>query len=197
MRNKKTLLVGAIIVALIAGGYFIYSALNQSDKPEYSLQKASEGNKKATTQVDTEESKPETAIDEARSTLESKTKASEKEQEAVSQALQAGLDVLSKSEIGSEVKNDYNSHLQNTSQDLLQITVLMFKAGYKFKDGSLEVYKSDNDNVSQFVFVMSKDGEEDISFAGNYVQGTKQIEIANQHGTPTGLESPDNGPQSE
>lgn len=195
MKNKKSLLIIGIVVALFVGGYYIYSALNQPKEEKITLQKASK--KKVVKETITKSTKPKEAVEEARSTLENRTKANEQEYQDVSKALTAGLDVLSKTKIGEDVKNDYNSHLQNSSQDLLKITVLMFNAGYKFKDGSLEVYKSDSDTVNQFVFSMSKDGQKDISFAGNYVQGTQQIEIANQHGNPPDLASPSNSPQSK
>lgn len=185
MRNRKIPVIIAIVSLLVIGGYFIYKTVNKPDIPSYSLQKSS--GRKIKKKTTASSSKPKKAIDEARSTLENQEQATTQETQDVATALQAGLKVLSKAKGGTEVKNDYNSHLQNTSQELLKITVLMFKAGYKYKEGSLEVYKSDSDNVNQFVFAMSKDGVEDISFAGNYVQGTQQIEIANQHGTAVGL----------
>lgn len=194
MEKKTKIILGLLLSLLIVGGGIMYfNSQNKETTPQYQLEKSKSSQKVVKKK---NKSKKQTAIEEGKATLETQTPASEEQTALVRESLTKAMEVLGKTNIGEEVKNDYNSHLQNTNQDMMSVVVLMLKAGYKYDESSLEVYKSNSDNVSQFVFEMKKDGADPISFAGNYVQGTTQIEIANQHGTPVGLQSPDNSPQS-
>lgn len=194
--TKKKVLVLALIACLVVGGGAYILTRPKENTVNYSLEKAISTTSKSKKDTEMSSSNSKTSREEALATLETKTKVSDSEKSEVSNALDEGFEVLNTTEIGSDVKNDYSSHLGNSTQEMLKITVLALKAGYIYDNNSLEVYKSDNSGVVQFVFEMKKDGAENISFAGNYVQSTRQIEIANQHGTIAGVASPDGGSQS-
>lgn len=195
MTKKKVLVLALIACLLVGGGAYILTRPKENTV-NYSLEKANSTTSKSKKDTETSSSNSKTSREEALDTLETQTKVSDSEKSEVSDALDEGFEVLNTTEIGSDVKNDYSSHLGNSTQEMLKITVLALKAGYIYDNNSLEVYKSDNSGVVQFVFEMKKDGAENISFAGNYVQSTRQIEIANQHGTIAGVASPDGGSQS-
>lgn len=194
--TKKKVVVLALIACLLVGGGAYILTIPKENSINYSLEKANSTTSKSKKDTETSSSNSKTSREEALDTLETQTKVSDSEKSEVSDALDEGFKVLNTTEIGSDVKNDYSSHLGNSTQEMLKITVLALKAGYIYDNNSLEVYKSDNSGVVQFVFEMKKDGEENISFAGNYVQSTRQIEIANQHGRIAGVASPDGGSQS-
>lgn len=195
MTKKKVLVLALIACLLVGGGVYILTRPKENTV-NYSLEKAISTTSKSKKDTEMSSSDSKTSREEALDTLETQTKVSDSEKSEVSDALDEGFEVLNTTEIGSDVKNDYSSHLGNSTQEMLKITVLALKAGYIYDNNSLEVYKSDNSGVVQFVFEMKKDGAENISFAGNYVQSTRQIEIANQHGTIAGVASPDGGSQS-
>lgn len=195
MAKKKVVVLALIACLLVGGGAYILT-IPKENSINYSLEKANSTTSKSKKDTETSSSNSKTSREEALDTLETQTKVSDSEKSEVSDALDEGFKVLNTTEIGSDVKNDYSSHLGNSTQEMLKITVLALKAGYIYDNNSLEVYKSDNSGVVQFVFEMKKDGEENISFAGNYVQSTRQIEIANQHGRIAGVASPDGGSQS-
>lgn len=194
--TKKKVVVLALIACLLVGGGAYILTIPKENSINYSLEKANSTTSKSKKDTETSPSNSKTSREEALDTLETQTKVSDSEKSEVSDALDEGFKILNTTEIGSDVKNDYSSHLGNSTQEMLKITVLALKAGYIYDNNSLEVYKSDNSGVVQFVFEMKKDGAENISFAGNYVQSTRQIEIANQHGTIAGVASPDGGSQS-
>lgn len=194
--TKKKVVVLALIACLLVGGGAYILTIPKENSINYSLEKANSTTSKSKKDTETSSSNSKTSREEALDTLETQTKVSDSEKSEVSDALDEGFKVLNTTEIGSDIKNDYSSHLGNSTQEMLKITVLALKAGYIYDNNSLEVYKSDNSGVVQFVFEMKKDGEENISFAGNYVQSTRQIEIANQHGRIAGVASPDGGSQS-
>lgn len=194
--TKKKVVVLALIACLLVGGGAYILTIPKENSINYSLEKANSTTSKSKKDTETSSSNSKTSREEALDTLETQTKVSDSEKSEVSDALDEGFKVLNTTEIGSDIKNDYSSHLGNSTQEMLKITVLALKAGYIYDNNSLEVYRSDNSGVVQFVFEMKKDGEENISFAGNYVQSTRQIEIANQHGSIAGVASPDGGSQS-
>ena len=194
MKKGKIITIVVIILALVCGGTYYYINQNNVSNPQVELEKST-GTKVKKTKKKVQ--KKQNAISESKNTLETQILASDEQKNLVKGAMSKAIETLNKSKIAEPVKNDYNSHLQNTNQDMLSVIVLMINAGYKYDESTLEVYESDSDNVSQFVFEMKKDGVAPIAFACNYVQGTEQIEIANQHGQPVGLESPDNSPQSK
>lgn len=192
--TKRGKIIGLVTLLLLVNvGLYLYLNHNRDTQPKIELEQSKgvkvKEKKKAPKQK-------QSAISESKNTLETQTLASEEQKNLVKEAMSKAIETLNNSKVAEPVKNDYASHLQNTNQGMLSVIVLMIKAGYKYDESTLEVYKSNSENVSQFVFEMKKDGVEPIAFACNYVQGTTQIEIANQHGEPVGLQSPDNSKQS-
>lgn len=129
------------------------------------------------------------AIDEAKGSLEKVDKqvVSKQALSAVSESVKLGLDALKAVDDQSKVQLTYENRLSITNPARAQTLVTMFLAGYTYDAQTLEVYKSNETNVYQFVFSLKKAGAEDISFSGNYVKGTKQIEVVNMYGIPAGV----------
>ena len=86
----------------------------------------------------------------------------------------------------SSLEMTYSNHLSITNSADAETIAMMIRAGYQYDETSVEVYKSDSSNVYQFLALLKKD-EEVLSFTGNYVVGTQQIELAGLKGEPTGI----------
>lgn len=200
LMNKKKIvavLIATLLPSLGVGWYYISQTQHKSQSVKLEQAK---GEKKASYKE--KEAKVEeklTAIEESRKTLETDKKVSNGDQiDSLKKSLLSAFNYLSSVDSYEKIENkDSYNHLQISSKTMLSTLYRMMKAGYSYDETTVEVYESDSDNVIQFVFEMKKEGEEPISFAGNYVIGTEQIEIANMHGNPTGLASPTDGPQSQ
>ena len=195
-KSKKIIAVGAAIILFIGGSWY-FLGQRQHESQDVKLEKAKGKETESDSEKQTKVEEKLTAIEESRKTLETDKKVSDGGQiESLKNALRSGFNYLSSVDSSERIDNgDSYNHLQISSKTMLDTLYRMIKAGYTYDESTVEVYKSDNDNVLQFVYEMKKDGEEAISFAGNYVIGTEQVEVANMHGSPTGLASPTSGPQ--
>ncbi|WP_242258274.1 hypothetical protein [Streptococcus thoraltensis] len=72
-----------------------------------------------------------------------------------------------------------------TELEMLNELASMLMTGYQYDSDSLEVFESHADNVYQMVFTVSKTETDRLSFAGNYVPATHQIELTSMKGTLT------------
>jgi hypothetical protein len=195
-KSKKIIAVGAAIILFIGGSWY-FLGQRQHESQDVKLEKAKGKETESDSEKQAKVEEKLTAIEESRKTLETDKKVSDGGQiESLKNALRSGFNYLSSVDSSERIDNgDSYNHLQISSKTMLDTLYRMIKAGYTYDESTVEVYKSDSDNVLQFVYEMKKDGEEAISFAGNYVIGTEQVEVANMHGSPTGLASPTSGPQ--
>ena len=53
---------------------------------------------------------------------------------------------------------------------------------YSYQSSKLEVTRSDNDDVVQFLIVLTKDGEDNCYFVGNFNTTVHQIQLKNYVG---------------
>ena len=90
-----------------------------------------------------------------------------------------------------QTTNDYDNELSDSvaitinENGMVGLSASMLMTGYQYDNDSLEVFKSHADNVYQIVFTVSKSETDRLSFAGNYVPATHQIELTSMKGTPT------------
>ena len=74
------------------------------------------------------------------------------------------------------------SPYQITERGILTSLSNALVGGYTFDEDSLSIYNSDSKNVKQFTFNMVSEGTY-VSFTGNYVTGTGQIQLATMQGS--------------
>lgn len=107
----------------------------------------------------------------------------------VKKALDAAINYIKSNDIkmltGKE-KGYYN--LAITTPENVRSVKSMMMSGYVYQPDSLKVYYSNSKDVYQFMISLKKDSDSSIiTYAGNYVANTDQIEIRNFYGTPTGM----------
>lgn len=84
-----------------------------------------------------------------------------------------------------KLEGTYENRLSLTNLEMLNELASMLMTGYHYDSDSLEVFQSKADNVYQMVFTVSKSETDRLSFVGNYVPATHQIELTSMKGTPT------------
>lgn len=183
---KEKVLVGFCLLAVIGGGGLWYLNQPKAENNTIKLTEAKGIDKKRldeTTEETTEQTM--TPIEQARETLESDVRKTGDSAEKPKTAIIEALKYISDNKSSDFIRGSYSAHLQLTSDDMIRFITTQFLAGYELKEDSIEIYDSNADNVAQFVFEIETDSGETLAFAGNYVTGTTQLEIANFHGEPS------------
>ena len=185
MKKKVIVILFLLLIGLAA--FSVYSC-HHKERIRSPIVKQNSGSKKMSLPQSSSLPISKEAQAEAKETLEQATSPlGETEKNLVKPSLELAFVELAKINDQSMVQVTYDNHLSITSLAMAQTMVTLLQAGYQLDIASLEVYQSYNDNVYQFIVNLVKEGASDLSLAGNYVLGTQQIEIANVHGTPTGV----------
>ncbi|MEY8462192.1 hypothetical protein [Streptococcus merionis] len=126
-------------------------------------------------------------VKQAQSTLEKPEELLEGQAvENVRDSIQVAIDYLSEFKDLVGIEPTYYNRLSITDDEMLQTLATMVIVGYQWDKDRLMVYGSQSENVHQFVFSMSHPERRTISFVGNYVIGTQQLEIVSMKGNPIG-----------
>ena len=75
-------------------------------------------------------------------------------------------------------KNNEDGGLSLTGYSMLSNFKLALQHGYEIDYDSVSAYKSDTDGVIQYTFKMKNKDNKVIAFSGNYLNSTKQMELA-------------------
>lgn len=75
-------------------------------------------------------------------------------------------------------KNNEEGGLSLTGYSMLSNFKNALRAGYEIDYDSVSAYKSDTDGVIQYTFKMKNKDNKIIAFSGNYLNSTKQMELA-------------------
>lgn len=75
-------------------------------------------------------------------------------------------------------KNNEEGGLSLTGYSMLSNFKLALQHGYEIDYDSVSAYKSDTDGVIQYTFKMKNKDNKVIAFSGNYLNSTKQMELA-------------------
>ncbi|MGT2930175.1 hypothetical protein ACVR1G_08120 [Streptococcus dentasini] len=101
-------------------------------------------------------------------------KASAEDSQKCQAAIKDALNYLSSVEGLSKVEPSTDHHLGMTSGvNLTQLAMVVKANGYHFE--TVEVSKSDNKDVVQFIVTLTKSGEDNVYFAGNYNIAADQL----------------------
>lgn len=127
-------------------------------------------------------------VEQSKKTLEkSDSPVSETEYDQTKSDVEKAIAYINSVEIEDfgKLEGSYDNRLSLTSLEMLNELASMLMTGYQYDNDSLEVFKSHADNVYQIVLTVSKSETDRLSFAGNYVPATHQIELTSMKGTPT------------
>lgn len=196
---KRLLIAIALFIGMIVGAVIIVLAINkQNTKKEFrdvASQKTSvsKNNGKSTSYKNL---KDYPTKEEVSATLETSTKIDNDDKTKLVDYLKSGVELLSKTEFPSQIKREQMPYLNLTTNEQLYQIYADARRGYKIDN--LDMYKSKNDNVYQFVLSLKISDEakaeyerfndkmatqeEFVYYTGNYSKNIEQIELVQMHG---------------
>lgn len=178
--KKRWFLLGAVLLL----GLFIFRMCFHPKETSKTSHDEETTEQTSFYQTDDNEQSSSSVVRQAREALEqSQNSATDTSTKEVKEVLNQVMDYL---KTASSLEMTYSNHLSITNSADAETIAMMIRAGYQYDETSVEVYKSDSSNVYQFLALFKKD-EEVLSFTGNYVVGTQQVELAGLQGEPTGI----------
>ena len=198
-RQKRLLLltysvIGLLFIGILAFFAFtLYSSHETSTTPS-SSSSSSKTTHRSSTSVSSSSTSSSSSeaeeVTEAKNTLERQYSVlSDDETKDVKSSLSTAMEYLDSIKDDSSSMNlTIDNYLSITDKTSAQTILTMLHASYVFDADSVQVFKSNSEGVYQFVFEMKKASDNtEIAVTGNYVVNTKQIELVNVFGVPTGI----------
>ncbi|HEO8394878.1 TPA: hypothetical protein VBX43_000927 [Streptococcus agalactiae] len=176
----KENMIYVIVVGLLLlfSGLSVYNNItsHKQQKPKTEQTKSSETENSSTAEPETADEKNYRT---AKLTLEHPySESSQEEKEQVLKAFDEAVSAIKKSEQLSKVSGTLENHLSMSQDGMVQtfaMAILVNK--YEYKSSNLEVMPSENNDVVQFLIVLTKDGEENCYFVGNFNTTVNQIQL--------------------
>ena len=165
---------------MILAGIGIVSSFrpSQQTKIEETTQVSSSG----TTQNEPS-SKEETADEKNYRTAKLKlerpyTESTEEDKKVVLKAFEEAVEDIKKTNVLSKVQGTIENHLSMTPNAMVQTFAMAILTNqYDFQPKQLEVMPTESEDVIQFLVVLTKDGEENSYFIGNFNTTVQQIQL--------------------
>ncbi|HEM2697251.1 TPA: hypothetical protein U0555_000739 [Streptococcus suis] len=178
------------VYVIIVGLMLIFSGVAASKNFTSSkLQEEPRSEQTSPSEAETEsEPVPETADEKnyrtARLKLEHPyTESSEEEKEQVAQAFEEAIQMIGQASHLTEVKGTIENHLSMSQDAMVQtLTMALLVNEYSYQASRLEVTKSESEDVVQFLIVLTKAGEDNCYFVGNFNTTVNQIQLKNYVG---------------
>ena len=177
-------IIGAVIVAIIGGSLLIRG--NQPKKDTKPKTEHVEKSSKASHPKETSSSSSSSVTsngenaETAKASLE-RPEAPATDEETSTIAGKIG-EAVEKIKTTPGLKNDQASGLFLTNNTMLTTLQTMIGNGYQFDQSSVKAFKSDNDNVLQFLATFKKEGQSDITLTGNWSPELQQLGFVQMHG---------------
>ena len=189
-RKKKRLMIaltclGVLLLAAILITAFLNRQAKKKEKePEISQTTSSSESSIRPSYSQSELTPNEKNYQQARATLERpESLVLEDKKAKVAEALRLAVEDIKKHPKTADVPGTIDNHLSLTSKPMiLTFAMAINLAGYSFDESKTEVSKSYSDDVLQFICVLTKDGQENSYFVGNYNDYSGQLQIASYHG---------------
>ncbi|WP_074656730.1 hypothetical protein [Streptococcus gallolyticus] len=106
------------------------------------------------------------------------TEADETSQMAVKEAFNAAIAAIQEAQQVPNVTGTYENHLMMTSDAMAQTFAMALLINqYAYQESQLEVTTADNDDVVQFLVVLTKENEDNCYFIGNFNTTVNQIQL--------------------
>ena len=176
--KENMIFVIAVSLLLLFSGVAIYKNYtnNKIDTPQTKQTKSSESGSSQTVE-------PET-IDErnyrtAKLKLEHPyTEGSEEQKKKVAKSFDEAINSIKEAKHLTEVKGTIENHLSMSQDGMVQTLAMAILVNqYSYQASKLEVTPSENDDVVQFLIVLTKEGEDNCYFVGNFNTTVQQIQL--------------------
>lgn len=176
----KDNMIYVIVVGLllIFSGFAIHRNLTSS-KPQEPKSEQTE----TTVEDDVSQSTPETVDEKNYRTAKLKlehpyTEGSEEHKQQVLKAFEEAINVIKKAEHLSNVSGTLENHLSMSQDGMVQTFAMALLVNqYEYQSSKLEVMPSENEDVVQFLIVLTKKGEDNCYFVGNFNTTVNQIQL--------------------
>ncbi|GAA0059485.1 hypothetical protein ScFU93_14240 [Streptococcus canis] len=106
------------------------------------------------------------------------SESSEEQKQEVRKAFEEAIKAIQQANHLTEVKGTLDNHLSMSQDGMIQTLAMAILVNqYSYQSSKLEVTKSDNEDVIQFLIVLTKDGEDSCYFVGNFNTTVNQIQL--------------------
>lgn len=106
------------------------------------------------------------------------TEGSVGEKQAVAQSFEEAIRSIEEASELSVVKGTVENHLSMSQDGMTQtLAIAILVNQYRYQASKLEVTKSENEDVVQFLIVLTKEGEDNCYFVGNFNTTVHQIQL--------------------
>lgn len=181
----KENMIYVIVVGLLLlfSGVLVYRNIVGSHKPQKTQTTQTSSSKSSSSQAE-----PETTDEKNYRTAKLKlehpyTESSEEQKQQVAQSFDEAMTAIRQAGHLTEVKGTLDNHLSMSQESMIQtLAMALLVNQYSYQSSQLEVMKSDNDDVVQFLIVLTKTGEDNCYFVGNFNTTVNQIQLKNYVG---------------
>ncbi|MBW7797157.1 hypothetical protein StDouc24_00770 [Streptococcus thermophilus] len=106
------------------------------------------------------------------------TESSEEQKQKVAKSFDEAINSIKEAKHLTEVKGTIENHLSMSQDGMVQTLAMAILVNeYSYQASKLEVTPSENDDVIQFLIVLTKEGEENCYFVGNFNTTVQQIQL--------------------
>ena len=178
---KENVVVTIVVsILLVIAGIGVVSSFRSSQQ----LQTEETARITSSSSVQKEPSSKEETVDEknyrtAKLKLERPyTEATEADKKVVLKAFEEAVEDIKKTNVLSKVQGTIENHLSMTPNAMIQTFAMAILTNqYDFQPKQLEVMPTESDDVIQFLVVLTKNGEENSYFVGNFNTTVQQIQL--------------------
>ena len=97
---------------------------------------------------------------------------------AVSQAFDVAISAINEAGQVPNIKGTYDNQMMMTSSAMVQTFAMALLVNhYQYQENQLEVTQAENDDVVQFLVVLTKENEDNCYFIGNFNTTVNQIQL--------------------
>lgn len=178
---KENMVVTIVVsILLVIAGIGVVSSFRSSQQ----LQTEETTRITSSSSVQKEPSSKEETVDEknyrtAKLKLEHPyTEATEADKKVVLKAFEEAVEDIKKTNVLSKVQGTIENHLSMTPNAMIQTFAMAILTNqYDFQPKQLEVMPTESEDVIQFLVVLTKGGEENSYFIGNFNTTVQQIQL--------------------
>ncbi|MGX9845611.1 hypothetical protein ACR3IL_10045 [Streptococcus iniae] len=111
----------------------------------------------------------------------------ESQRQQVAKAFDEAIKMISQANHLTEVKGTLDNHFSMSQDGMTQtLAMAILVNNYNYDSSQLEVTKSENDDVVQFLIVLKKAGQDNCYFVGNFNTTVNQIQLKSYVGGAIG-----------
>lgn len=177
--KENIIMVIVIVLLLVFAGFGIFSKFKESTHNPPRTERVSENTKNKDSSSDKEETADEKNYRTAKLKLEHPyTESSEEQKQQVLKAFDEAINDIKKAGHLSKVKGTIDNHLSMSQSGMVSTFVMALLVNeYDYQSSKLEVMPSENEDVVQFLIVLTKPGKDNCYFVGNFNTTVNQIQL--------------------